>query len=249
MTPQMPAPVGKRVVRQGLWDAKIILGNGEQLLLAILLPGLALIGLSLSKEIAIAVPAGRLRVDVATPGVIALAVISTSFTGQAISTAFDRRYGVLRLLATTPLGRSGLLAGRVIAVLVVQVIQFVVLGAIALALGWTPHLPGLPTALLAILLGTTCFTSLGLLLGGTVRAEGVLAIANLLWVLFAVVGVLVPPADGAARLARFLPSGALAESLRESLLGQPLTLAPWAVLAVWTVVAGVAVIRFFRWDG
>lgn len=249
MTVQLPASAGKRVARQGIWDAQIILGNGEQLLLAIVLPALALIGLSLSNEVAMSLPVGESRVNVATPGVIALAVISTSFTGQAISTAFDRRYGVLRLLATTPLGRSGLLAGRVIAVLVVQAVQFLVLGAVALALGWTPHLAGMPTALVAILFGTTCFTSLGLLLGGTVRAEGVLAIANLLWVLFAVAGVLVPPADGPARLARFLPSGALAESLRESLLGQPLTLVPWAVLAVWTVVAGVGVVRFFRWDG
>jgi hypothetical protein len=49
---------------------------------------------------------GVSRIDFATPGVLALAVVSSAFTSQAIATAFDRRNGVLRMLATTPLGRS-----------------------------------------------------------------------------------------------------------------------------------------------
>lgn len=244
-----PAPTLTRVLRQGLWDARIILSNGEQLLLAIILPALALVVLALSHGITLPVPSGAARVDVVTPGVMALAVISTSFTGQAIATAFDRRHGVLRLLATTPLGRSGLLAGRVMAVLTVQAIQLLVLGGVALTLGWGPHWPGLGLALSGILLGTTCFTSLGLLLGGTLRAEGVLAVANLLWVLFAMAGVLIPPGDSAARLTALLPSGALAEVLRDALLGQSISLLPWLVLLGWTAAAVAAVTRFFRWDG
>lgn len=245
-----PAPDATRIARQGWWDARIILGNGEQLLMAIVIPVLALVGLATRHEIELSVPPGAHRVDVATPGVLALAVISTSFTGQAIQIAFDRRHGVLRLLATTPLGRSGLLAGRVIAVLVVQLIQFAVLIAVATALGWSPHLVGIPAAALAVLLGTTCFVSLGLLLGGTLRAEGVLALANLAWLVFALAGVLIPPPAGAiARLVHLLPSGALAEVLRATLLGQGVPGTAWAGLVAWTAVAVAAVVRFFRWDG
>ena len=130
-----------RVLAQARFDARIILRNGEQVLLTLVLPALALVGLTLAS-----VPTwapGR-RVDVVVPGVLALAVLSTAFTGQAIGTAFDRRYGVLRLLGTTPLGRGGLLAGRVLAVLAIEAVQIAVLGALGIALGWRPHAAGSP---------------------------------------------------------------------------------------------------------
>lgn len=244
-----PAPTLTRVSRQAVWEARIVLSNGEQLLLALILPALALVALSVSTAVDVSVPEGSSRVDVVAPGVLALAVISTSFTGQAISTAFDRRHGVLRLMATTPLGRKGLLSGRVLAVLAVQAVQIAVLGAVALVLGWSPHWAGTPLALLGVLVGTTCFTALGLVLGGTVRAEGVLAVANLLWVLFAITGVLTPPGDGLARLGLLLPSGALAEVLREALLGGPFPLVSLMVLLGWSVLAVAAATRLFRWDG
>ena len=68
------------------------------------------------------------RADLATAGALALAVVSTAFTGQAISTGFDRRAGVLRLLGTTPLGRGGLLAAKGVAVLSVLAVQVVCSG-------------------------------------------------------------------------------------------------------------------------
>src|SRR5699024_5012919 len=119
---------------------------------------------------------------------LALAVLSTAFTGQAIATGFDRRYGVLRLLGVTPLGRSGLLAAKAIAVLGVELLQVIVLGAIGLALGWEPAWVGILPALLVGLLGTWAFVALALLLAGTIRAEGVLALANLIWILLLGIG-------------------------------------------------------------
>lgn len=248
LTGPAPAPAARRVLAQARFDATVLLRNGEQLLVTLVLPALALVGLSLTSVLDLG--DGR-RVDVAAPGVLALAVMSTAFTGQAISTGFDRRYGVLRLLGTTPLGRGGLLAGRVLAVGVVEVVQIVVLGGLALALGWRPHLGGVPVAVLALVLGTAAFTSLGLLLAGTVRAEGVLAAANLVWVLLlAGGGVLVATSSLGAwgRVAAFLPSGALGDALRAALGSGSVDTGALVVLAVWAAAASALTARFFRWD-
>jgi ABC-2 type transport system permease protein len=244
------APAVRRVLAQARFDAATMLRNGEQVLLTLVLPLLVLVGLSRSSAIDLgAVPSGR-QVDLAAPGVLALAVMSTAFTGQAIATGFDRRAGLLRLLGVTPLGRSGLLAGRVVAVLVVETVQVVVLGGAAFALGWRPAAAGLLPALVAMLLGTAAFVALGLLLAGTLRAEAVLAAANLVWVLLlAGGGVVVPPERlGALEpLARALPSGALGEAMRDSLAHGRWPLAPLAVLLAWAVAAGAATSRWFRW--
>src|SRR5262245_65941684 len=117
--PRAASPA-RRVLAQARFDARSMLRNGEQLLLTVILPLFVLVGLARSGVVDLG--AGR-RIDLATPGVLALALISTSFTGQAIATGFDRRAGLLRLLGITPLGRSGLIAGRVVAVLAVELLQ------------------------------------------------------------------------------------------------------------------------------
>jgi ABC-2 type transport system permease protein len=240
------SPPARRVLAQGRFDATVLLRNGEQLLLTIVLPALLLVGITLSP-----VPdlgSGR-RIDVAAPGVLALAVLSTAFTGQAIGTAFDRRYGVLRLLATTPLGRSGLLAGRIVAVLAVEVVQVVVLGALAAGLGWRPRPLGLVLWVPVGLLGTAAFVALGLLLAGTLRSEAVLAAANLVWVLLvALGGVVVPLQGGPGRVAAALPSGALGSASRAALQDGRLDLAALGVLVAWTAAAALAALRWFRWE-
>ncbi|WP_129339022.1 ABC transporter permease [Cellulomonas endophytica] len=246
------APVGRRVAAQAAFEARAVLRNGEQLLVTLVLPALLLVGMTRSTLVSIGTD-GAARVDVLAPSVLALAVMTTAFTSQAIATAFDRRNGVLRLLATTPLGRSGLLAGKVLAVLAVEVVQLVVLGAVALALGWRPEVAGAGPALLAAALGTAAFTALALLVAGTLRAEAVLAVANLLLVLLALAGgVVVPLADlpaGLAAVAAWLPSGALGEALRVALLDGTAAAGPLAVLAGWAVVLGAAAARLFRWAG
>ncbi|MBD3784124.1 MAG: ABC transporter permease, partial [Micrococcales bacterium] len=171
-----PTAARGRVLAQARFETRTLLANGEQLLVSVVLPALALLGLALAS--APDLGPGR-RVDLATAGALALAVVSTAFTGQAIATGFDRRSGVLRLLGTTPLGRDGLLLGKGLAVLSVLGVQVVVLGGLGLALGWRPPAGGLLPGLFTLLLGTAAFVSLALLLAGTVRAEAVLALANL----------------------------------------------------------------------
>jgi ABC-2 type transport system permease protein len=248
MTAAAPAPPGRRVTAQAGFETRTLLSNGEQLLVSVILPAMALVGLTLAS-----VPdlgPGR-RVDVAAAGTLALAVVSTAFTGQAIATGFDRRAGVLRLLGTTPLGRGGLLAGKALAVLSVLAVQVAVLGALALVLGWRPSPAGLLPALVGLLLGTAAFVALALLLAGTVRAEAVLALANLVWVLLLGLGVLLPTSELPAPLAtvaRLLPSGALGDGLRASLVDGAWPWAQWAVLLVWGAAAGAAATRWFRWS-
>lgn len=247
-TPGRDVGAVRRVLAQAAFETRTTLGNGEQLLLSLVFPLLGL--LAVVHLTWIPLPSGPSRVDLAVPGVLAVAVLSTAFTGQAITTAFDRRNGVLRLLGTTPLGRGGLLAGRFLAVGLVLVVQGVLLGGVGLVLGWRPEPAGLPVAVLVAVLGSAAFLALGLLLGGTVRAEGVLAIANLVWVLLvAGGGVLLPAGDGPfGRVVGLLPSGALGDGLRTALVAGTVPWGPLVVLAVWTLVLALATGRLFRWS-
>ncbi len=241
------APAGQRIRRQAGFETGILLRNGEQLLVAIVLPALALVGLHLAS-----VPdLGTDRIRLIAPGVLALAVASTAFTGQAISTAFDRRNGVLRLLGTTPLGRGGLVGGKMIATSVVLAIHLLVLAVISAVLGWRPAASGILPGLVTILLGEACFVALALAVAGRMRAEAVLAVANLLWVLFLGLGLLLPVRilPGAlAGVARALPSGALGEALRAAFADGHWPLAQWGVLVIWLAVGAAITARTFRWS-
>lgn len=239
-------PQGRRVLAQARFEAAILARNGEQLLVSLVLPALAMVALIASSYPALPEP----RVALVVPGVLALAVVSTAFTGQAIQTGFDRRYGVLRFLATTPVGTDGLLAGKAVAVAGVAAVQLLVLGALGLALGWRPDPLGLLTAPVTAVLGVWVFVALALLLAGLMRAEAVLAVANLVWVLLAGLGGLLLPGDTVAALGpvvRWLPSGALGDAFRDGMTGAAVPLLQWAVLIVWGALLSLAVVRTFRW--
>lgn len=240
-----PAPVAKMLAAQFGLELRLLLRNGEQLLLTMFIPITLLVGLTL-------LPLGSFgpnRAAAFVPAIMALAVISTAFTGQAIAVAFDRRYGALKRLGATALPVWGVIAGKSLAVVTVVFLQSILFGAIGFALGWRPPLAGLAVGALIIALGTAVFAALGLLLGGTLRAEIVLAVANLLWFVFAGVGALVleggmVPA-AVQWVARLTPPGALTEALV-----QAMTLSvDWfglLVLAVWGAVAALCAMRWFR---
>lgn len=247
-----PAPgaaaVPRRVLAYAVLELSRNLRNGEQLLLSMAIP----IGvLALLSTVRI-VDLGRHPVDFVAPGVLALAVLSTAFTGQAIGTGFERRYGALKRFGATPLGRPGLLAGKTLAVLGIEAIQVVVLCAIAVALGWRPHL-AVGGSILLLVLGTAAFSGLGLLIAGTLRAEATLAGANLVYVIFLAVGGIVFPVRvfpaGVRQIVDLLPVNALANGLRALLQqGAALPLASFAILAGWAVAALLAASLTFRWD-
>jgi ABC-2 type transport system permease protein len=226
-------------------ELKLLLRNGEQLLLTMFIPITLLVGLTL-------LPLGDFgdnRVAVFVPAIMALAVISTAFTGQAIAVAFDRRYGALKRLGATPLPVWGIIAGKALAVVTVVFLQAIILGGIGLALGWRPQPAGLLLGAAVIALGTATFVAMGLLLGGTLRAEIVLALANLLWFVFAGLGALTVESatvpEALAWVARLTPSGALTESLTWATEMS----VDWfgvAVLTVWGLLSAAAALRWFR---
>lgn len=240
-----PSTVPKMLAAQFGLELKLLLRNGEQLLLTMFIPITLLVGLTL-------LPLGSFgqhRAATFTPVIMALAVISTAFTGQAIAVAFDRRYGALKRLGATPLPVWGIIAGKSLAVVTVVFLQAILLGAIGFALGWRPALLALALGAAVIALGTVVFAALGLLLGGTLRAEIVLAVANLMWFVFAGLGALTVETDiiptGVKWAARLTPSGALTEAL-----SQAMTMSvDWfgvIVLAAWGALGALSALRWFR---
>ncbi|MCW2819035.1 MAG: type transporter [Marmoricola sp.] len=243
------APLGRQVLAQASMEARLMLRNGEQLLLAVVIPVIVLVG-GVEGSRHLGITFSRAPVDVFAPGVLALAVMSTAFTSLAIATGFERRYGVIKRLGSSPLPRSGLLLGKVGALLLVEVLQVLVISAVALALGWSPH-PALVPTVLTIVLGTAAFASLGLFVAGVLRAEATLAAANLVYLLLMAGGAVVLPATayGAfGRVATLLPSGALGEALRHASWTGQVRWSSLLVLAVWTLVGTFLTARTFRWE-
>ena len=243
------APLPRMIAAQAALETRMLLRNGEQLLLTVIIPTLLLV---LFSAVDIIDTGEGKAVDFIAPGILALAVMSTAFTGQAIATGFERRYGVLKRLAASPLPRWGLMTAKTLSVLVTEVLQVLLVTVIALALGWSPE--GSPLALLLLLvLGTAAFSGLGLLMAGTLKAEATLAAANLVFLLLLVGGGVIVPLDKfpdtAQDLLGLLPISALSEGLRDVL--QHGAGMPWGnlgILAVWAVVGLAAAGKFFRWE-
>jgi len=245
------APVVRQLLTQAGMEARLMLRNGEQLLLAVVIPVVVLVGAVRGAE-RVGLDLDGRPIDVLAPGVLALAVMSTSFTSLAIATGFERRYGVLKRLGTAPLSRVTLLGGKVLALLLVEVLQFAVIGGVGLSLGWSGVTgPGGALALLlAALCGTAAFASLGMLLAGTLRAEATLAAANLVYLLLLAGGAVILPATmygGLGDVVRWLPSGALGEAFR-SASEATLAVRDLVVLLAWAGAGSALTARTFTWE-
>ena len=227
-------------------EVVLTLRRGESLLLTLVIPVVLLAFFTAVPVL----PSGG--IGGLTPGMLALAVMSTAFTGQAIATAYERRYGVLKRLGATPLPRWALLAGKTAAVAVVEVLQLAVLAVLALLLGWHPSGAGVPAAVLLLIVATGTFSALGLLLAGTLPAEAVLAGANALWLVLTLIGGVLVPTDRLpsvlAAVGRATPTGALSHGLRAALVRGHTDVVDLLVLLAWGLVLGVAAARTFRWE-
>jgi ABC-2 type transport system permease protein len=248
------APAWRATLAQTAMELRLTSRRGENLLVTIVIPVALLLFFG-------AVPGPLTTVDQYTapiallvPGILALAIISTSFVNLGIATAYERSYGVLKRLGGSPLPRGALIAAKMLTVLVVEVVQFAFIVAIAATFFvWSPFLPSWPVVIAALLLGTLTFAGLGLLLAGALRAEATLAGANGLYLVFLLLGGILVPVDRLpgvfADLGRVLPSAALSDALRigfGAVTGD--ALGPLVVLAAWGVVAVGLAARTFRWE-
>lgn len=186
------------------------------------------------------------------PGVLALAVMSAAMVSLGIATGFERRYGVLKRLGSTPLSRGGLLTAKTATILVLEAVQAVAIVGTGAALGWSVP-AGAAWALVLILLGTVAFAGVGLLLAGTLRAEANLAASNGLFLVLLFLGGMAYPLDRLPHalewFARLLPAAALSECLRGVLTsGEHLAPGSFTVLVVWAIAAPAVAARRFRWE-
>jgi ABC-2 type transport system permease protein len=243
------APLARQVLAQAQMESRLMLRNGEQLLLAVVIPVIVLIG-GVTAADHIDLGLSHRPIDEFAPGVLALAVMSTAFTSLAIATGFERRYGVIKRLGSSPLPRSGLLLGKIGALLLVELLQIIVISTVALILGWHPH-ASLPAVLIAIVLGTAAFASLGLFVAGVLRAEATLAAANLIYLLLMAGGAVVLPSTaygGFGAIARLLPSGALGDSLRHAFWSGSYAWGSMLVLLVWAAIGAALTAKTFTWE-
>jgi ABC-2 type transport system permease protein len=241
----------KAFAAQTRTELVLSLRNGEQLLVAIVIPLLLLVFFSLVEVLPL--PDGvDDAVDFLTPGVLALAVMSSAMVSLGIGTGFERQYKVLKRLGATPLGRSRWVGAKITMVLGLIVLQVVVLVPAAFALGWSPG--GTPALVpVAVLLGTAAFAGLGLLMAGTLRGTATLALANGLYLVLLLLGGMIIPfsemPSGLAVVGELTPAGALSTVMQSCLRdGAPAAGGAWIVLAVWAVAMPAAAIRCFRWE-
>ncbi len=228
-------------------ELTVLARNGESLLLTI---GIPILLLAFFANVDV-LPIEGDPIAFLAPGVLALAVLSTSLVNLAIATGFEREYGVLKRLGATPLGRPRLLAAKTTAVLVVETVQVTVLWVLALALGWDPS--PRPGFVIAVALGTIACAGLGLCLAGVLPALVTLAAANGLYLVLLLLSGMVIPLDElpgpVQAVAKALPSAALADAVRGSLSATGAVPGrAWVVLVAWAIAAPVAATRCFRWE-
>src|SRR6476646_7503328 len=180
---EMTAPANETSDQTLLWRAvaaqtraelTLTMRRGENILITIIVPVILLVFFA-----ALGVPGVEhdATINFLLPGILALAIIAAGMVNLGIATAYERYYGVLKRLGSSPLPRSGLIIAKVISVLVLELIQVIVLVAVAAAFyGWRPAgAPLLAPVVLAI--GTVTFAALGLAMAGALRAEVTLAAA------------------------------------------------------------------------
>ncbi|WCC79311.1 ABC transporter permease [Cutibacterium equinum] len=240
------APPAARIRNHARTEIRLVMRNGEQLLLALVIPiGILVAGRFLGERVG-------LTMDLLAPSVLALAIYSTCFTSQAIMTGFERRYAVLERLSATPLGRSGLLAGKATAYCAISLAQVILLVIVSLALGWHPHGSAVAwvPALVSVILAMLAFGFLALAMAGRLKAEVTLGVANLVYIVGVVAGAILWPLADYPKAIRpviaILPTAALGESLRAWGAGQTLWW-PLASLFIWAILLGLLARKVFRW--
>lgn len=240
----------RRVTAQARMELRLLLRNGENLLVTLAIPVALLVFFSTVDVLDL----GDDPVGFLLPGMLAVAVMATGMVSLAIHTGFERSYLVLKRLGATPLRRWELMVAKIAAVVVIEMIQVLVLVTAAVALGWRMdvHVGGVAAAVGAVAAGTAAFVGIGLGMAGRLRAVATLALSNAIFVALLVVSGVVFPLDslpqGLAAAARLTPAAALASLLRAATGAAASYSGAVAVLAAWALAAPAAAAALFRWS-
>ncbi len=238
----------RAILAQSRVELALTLRRGESLVVSLAIPVGILVFFA---KVDVVQTSLRDPVQFLVPGVLALAVMSSAMVSLGIATGYERRYGVLKRLGSTPLSRAGLLTAKTINVVALEVVQAVVLLGVGAALGW--HAEGSVAAAVGLLLlGTVAFAGVGLFFAGLLRAEANLAVANALFLLLLFVGGMAYPLaklpSALATVARGLPAAALSDTVRQALSTNSVSLGALAVLVGWAIGAPLLAARTFRWE-
>src|SRR5712664_3735837 len=94
------ASLGKQLLSQTRIELIMALRQGERVLITLFIPVLLLIFFSALKIIP--VTGNESVIDFLLPGILALAIISAGLVSLGIATAYERYYGVLKRLGSSP---------------------------------------------------------------------------------------------------------------------------------------------------
>jgi ABC-2 type transport system permease protein len=229
-------------------ELTVMIRNGEQLLLLVAIPVMLLVFFSQTDFL----PTGsENKIDFLLPGILCLAVISTAMVSLGIATGFERSYGVLRRLGTTPLGTRRLVGAKVSAICIIEIAQLTMLVVVGLILGWNPSRVNVPQLLFFLMLGTGCFAGIGLTLAGRLRAEVNLAAQNGLYIVFLLLGGIFVSSDEypttLSQVSSLSPSALLSGLLRSS-FNDSVLLADAVGLSFWAIATCTFAVINFKWS-
>jgi ABC-2 type transport system permease protein len=233
-----------------MWELSLNVRNGEQLLLVVVIP----VAIFLAATTTNFLPTLADSPATALATVLTVSVLASAFTSVAISTAFERRSGALLYMSTTPLGKSDVVVAKVIATMFTVILSCgaVFIAALVTSFGSITALAlMLPLTLIILIGGAVAGASWALTLASILRAEGVLALANAIFVVAILFGGILIPLDQLpdvwANIAQFLLPGALAMALTSVLVEEAIDISASVTVFIWAIVGTIVASKSFRW--
>jgi ABC-2 type transport system permease protein len=189
------------------------------------------------------------------PGVMSLAVMSSSFMALVMTVVYQRENGILKRRRATPVPAAVLVVSRAVTATVSSVAAVLVMVVVArAAFGIDPPPGGLLPALLAVLTGSLCFACCGYAVASLVTsaesAQPILQVTLLPLQLLS--GLYFPMSQLPAWLqhvANAFPLAHLTDALQHAWLPTGATVA-WGdlgIMALWAAGAAVVAARRFKW--
>ncbi len=206
-------------------------------------------------------PAGNRRdvpfgFDQAIPGILVMFTMLVLLTSGTSTLVVERQSGMLRRLASTPISRSEVVAGKWAGRLmlgIVQILVAMVFGTVIFGMDWGPDLP---MVFLVLVAWAAFCASLGLLLGcvartvpqavglGVLAANGLSALGGCWWPIEVT-------SPGMQKLAGVLPTGWAMDAMHQLVnyqAGPASAARNVALLLLGTLVVGWVAVRRFRYE-